>query len=252
MEKFISTSVVKIFSEIPLSILHSVAGAVLVSIGIWFLANKRRPLGAWTKAQIHPNPVIWRFQQIPRRTTKEDLKRELEQRYCSDDRSAPKNILRLSLAPYSDSFSCATVTFETQPSALKEGFNNTYICDTRFLGLTPLYDGEGGNASVECVFCSYISCSSSLNYLSIVCVPGLATNAIFTWKSILSAQIWLRDWLPEDIPESRVLVYGYDTSLIKDDGRRTIVDLAKTLLESLKSFRAGTGVSQSNIFYCSL
>jgi len=51
--------------------------------------------------------------------------------------------------------------------------------------------------------------------------------------------MWLRDYLPEDIPGVRVLVYGYDTSVL-GDSRDSIEDLGIRFLESLKAFRQNT------------
>lgn len=70
-----------------------------------------------------------------------------------------------------------------------------------------------------------------------IAVPGLASHAIGSWKSPSSDKIWLRDFLPGDIPNIRVLLYGYDTSILQNDSKESIGDLGRHFLESLKAFR---------------
>lgn len=48
---------------------------------------------------------------------------------------------------------------------------------------------------------------------------------------------WVRDFLPEDIPQARLLVYGYDSSLAAIDAKYSIGDLAKTFLDFFMAFR---------------
>lgn len=47
--------------------------------------------------------------------------------------------------------------------------------------------------------------------------------------------MWLRDQLPHDFPTIRVLIYGYDTKLLKSESFQTIDDLALSFIEQLKS-----------------
>ena len=55
-------------------------------------------------------------------------------------------------------------------------------------------------------------------------------------------EVWLRDFLPNHVPNIRVLIYGYDTTLAKSQAKYSISDLAKSLLESVKVFRDNTNV----------
>jgi hypothetical protein len=77
----------------------------------------------------------------------------------------------------------------------------------------------------------------------VIAVPGLGCHPLGTWKAPESVDVWLRDFLPKDVPNTRVLLYGYDTTLDKSDSKQSIVDLAKTLLELIKAFRNNTSVS---------
>lgn len=78
-------------------------------------------------------------------------------------------------------------------------------------------------------------------YASVIAVPGLGSHAIGSWKSPTSNDVWLRDYLPDDVPNIRVLLYGYDTSLVGSDSKDSIEDLGSRFLESIKAFR-GTSV----------
>ena len=61
-----------------------------------------------------------------------------------------------------------------------------------------------------------------------------------SWKSPGGDDLWLRDYLPDDIPNIRVLLYGYDTSVLDSDSNDSIGDLGIRFLESVLAFRADT------------
>lgn len=75
---------------------------------------------------------------------------------------------------------------------------------------------------------------------SIIAVPGLASHPIGSWKSSQPGNnnVWLRDFLPRDIPNARIMLYGYDTKLIRSDSRQTIEDMGIMLLNLVASVRA--------------
>lgn len=73
-------------------------------------------------------------------------------------------------------------------------------------------------------------------------MTGLGGHAFGSFKSKNGWEVWLRDFLPDDIPDVRVLLYGYDTELAKSESKNSIVDLAKSLLELVKIFRDETEV----------
>jgi hypothetical protein len=77
---------------------------------------------------------------------------------------------------------------------------------------------------------------------SIIAVPGLASHALGSFKSRNEHSVWLRDFLPNDVKNIRVLLYGYDSTLVGGTWNHSIVDLAKHLLESIKVFRYDTKV----------
>lgn len=47
--------------------------------------------------------------------------------------------------------------------------------------------------------------------------------------------MWIRDALPKELPNLRVALYGYDTSLPDSNSFQTISDLASSLINSLKA-----------------
>jgi hypothetical protein len=77
---------------------------------------------------------------------------------------------------------------------------------------------------------------------SVIAIPGLGSHPIGSWKARDRTGVWLRDFLPDDVPNIRVLLYGYDTALEQSDSKQSIIDLAKSLLESIKAFRKVTEV----------
>ena len=55
--------------------------------------------------------------------------------------------------------------------------------------------------------------------------------------------MWLRDFLPEDIEDCRIFLYGYDSNFLSDIDRdhpkHDLAAQAKTLLSSLRKVRSG-------------
>lgn len=74
-------------------------------------------------------------------------------------------------------------------------------------------------------------------YSSIIAVTGLAGHAFGSWKAKGSADMWLRDFLPESV-DARILTYGYDSKLPGSQSEASITDLSKRLLESIKTTRS--------------
>lgn len=78
---------------------------------------------------------------------------------------------------------------------------------------------------------------------SIIAVTGLAGHAFGSWKARGSSYMWLRDFLPHEIPNVRVLVYGYDTKLPGSQSTASIAELSRKFLESVKTIRKQKEVS---------
>ena len=71
-------------------------------------------------------------------------------------------------------------------------------------------------------------------------VHGLGGHALGSWKSSESCLVWLRDFLPDDIKNIRIITYGYNTSLDKtsSDWKTSYDALAVSMLESLSHVRS--------------
>ena len=76
-----------------------------------------------------------------------------------------------------------------------------------------------------------------LTQRSCIAISGLASHPFGSWrpKDDNSPWMWIRDALPKAFPNTRVALYGYDTTLVKSNSFQTIADLAFFLGESLKA-----------------
>lgn len=81
---------------------------------------------------------------------------------------------------------------------------------------------------------------------SIIAIPGLATNAIWTFRPKSQAEIWLRDLLPKDISNCRVLLYGYDSKVIGSSDTSAAPQVAQSMGNSITRFRQKTNVGLAN------
>lgn len=54
--------------------------------------------------------------------------------------------------------------------------------------------------------------------------------------------MWLRDFLPQSVPNARIFTYGYDTKICDSQSEASILELGKTLLESIKITRGKNAV----------
>ncbi|PQE34078.1 Tetratricopeptide-like helical domain protein [Rutstroemia sp. NJR-2017a WRK4] len=148
-----------------------------------------------------------RIQGIPFQTTKESLIDELRKWL-----PAHQSHYHLTLARSSSSAFTATVNSFEIPDP--ESF--LYTVDETFIGITPLFDSD--EASID-----------------IIAVPGLGNHSIGSFKAKDKDHVWIRDFLPKDIPSARILVYGYDTSIKNANAKHSIPDLAKSFLMELQT-----------------
>lgn len=81
--------------------------------------------------------------------------------------------------------------------------------------------------------------SASGSYpVDIVALHGITGDAFDTWTAPNDI-LWLRDFLPQDLPGARVFSYGYDASVFFTRAAGDIDSFARTLLESIKQRRSG-------------
>lgn len=70
-------------------------------------------------------------------------------------------------------------------------------------------------------------------YPSIVAVHGLNGDSETTWTSRQTNAFWLKDFLPYDVPNARVMTFGYNADAVFGNTTAEIIDHAKSLLSSL-------------------
>ena len=217
-----------------------------------------------------PEFRAFRITEIPKTATRESLifalRLFLEE---NGERPGEDAICGLSLAPdhnNPNTYSTATVTFALEPRVLKKCssvsdvalklmINNkpcTVQIDASFTGLTTLYSDD--NPLIEYVRrFSLRLVFNKLIILSIVAVSGLGGNGFGSWRAPKTANMWLRDFLPESIKNSRILIYGYDTTLTGPGATSfaSIRDMAKTLFFNLIGARAQPNVRLGFCSVCS-
>jgi hypothetical protein len=72
---------------------------------------------------------------------------------------------------------------------------------------------------------------------SVVAVHGLGGHAFHTWTEKQSGKLWLRDFLPSQIPSARIMTYGYDSKVAFSKSDTEINDIAADLLARLQGER---------------
>jgi hypothetical protein len=72
--------------------------------------------------------------------------------------------------------------------------------------------------------------------ISIIAVTGLGGRGFSSWAHS-GGEMWLRDYLPTDIPGIRVLIYGYPSKLEKSSSRARLMDYTIQFLQILDSAR---------------
>ena len=74
-------------------------------------------------------------------------------------------------------------------------------------------------------------------YSSIVAVHGLGGHPYGTWTEETSGKMWLRDFLPSQVPYTRIMSYGYDSLVAFSKSELELGDVAADLLNRLDGER---------------
>lgn len=78
-------------------------------------------------------------------------------------------------------------------------------------------------------------------------VAGLAGHAFESWESRISHQMWLKDFLPRDVDNIRVMTYGYNRSFSGDTTTKGRIDHHEHFTQELdntrRSYQVNTSVS---------
>jgi hypothetical protein len=78
---------------------------------------------------------------------------------------------------------------------------------------------------------------ANLLHFSIIAITGLDGHAYGSWRGKANlGRMWLRDFLSQDLPFCRTMIYGYNSKL-SSHGIDTILDYGRGLLEELKKIR---------------
>jgi hypothetical protein len=111
-------------------------------------------------------------------------------------------------------------------------------------GLLILFEGD--SPIVEYVTSPCCRTIHSYHMLSIVAVHGLDGHREKSWSA--GPVNWLRDFLPKEIPNSRIMSWGYDarTHSFSQIGGKYIYDHGTTLISDLCLKRASTKVFEWN------
>lgn len=75
--------------------------------------------------------------------------------------------------------------------------------------------------------------NSGENYaLDVIAVHGITGDAYDTWTHQNGA-LWLRDFLPKDLPGARIYSFGYDAELLYSRNTGNFESFARRLLEDI-------------------
>jgi hypothetical protein len=79
-------------------------------------------------------------------------------------------------------------------------------------------------------------------YASVVAITGLGGHAFGSWRSRaltdrpIDRPMWLRDFLPDYFTNTRIMTYGYDSSLRYPNGAN-LSDYRRNFIECLRNAR---------------
>jgi triacylglycerol esterase/lipase EstA (alpha/beta hydrolase family) len=112
--------------------------------------------------------------------------------------------------------------------------------------LRQLYPGPKSSALGDAAKVEYVAhpfTVTLLTLLSIIAVHGLnprskndADHAWDTWRTPAGpdGRLWLRDDLPQYVPESRIFLYQYNSTAVYGKDVSTFIDKASELLEAIR------------------
>ncbi|KAI9863600.1 MAG: hypothetical protein M1813_003623 [Trichoglossum hirsutum] len=84
--------------------------------------------------------------------------------------------------------------------------------------------------------------------VDIVAVHGLGGDAYGTWTHE-NGKLWLRDFLASQIPEARILTYGYDSVVAFSKSSAEVDDFARDLLQRVNVTRKPTSEKARPLFF---
>ncbi|KAL7267094.1 peroxin [Rhizina undulata] len=98
--------------------------------------------------------------------------------------------------------------------------DRSLIIDVNFYGFTQLYEVKGKKITAD-----------------IVAVTGLGGHAYGSWRGKQTKKMWLRDFLAQDFPNCRTMIYGYNSNL-RSRGIHTLKDYKLEFLKEIAKIRS--------------
>ncbi|KAI0447221.1 hypothetical protein F4803DRAFT_546437 [Xylaria telfairii] len=151
------------------------------------------------------------------------LKASLTESATAQDRSLVATVCVTALPQYLHDQLTPGVEYVDRPIQLcLENTCQTVHIDNHFFGMTPLYWHPDW-------------------VVDIVAVTGWNAKAFVSWKPRHTTDMWLRDWLGQDLALSncpaRILTYGYSSELANSTSDASLHDYGLGLFQALKSIR---------------
>lgn len=120
----------------------------------------------------------------------------------------------------------ASTTDQWSINSSEGDWDQALTFDTHFHGLTALNTSTPKERAVDCV-----------------AVCGLGGHAFGSFKQRGASYMWLRDSLPKNLPNIRVLLYGYDSGLDESDSNQNISVIADSFVGHLSGLRSQSKAS---------
>ena len=164
---------------------------------------------------IAPKPLLYRIEGVPQGSSQVSLVESFK----------PDEQPRLTVTSLCESVEAgtneltATVVYrrrdyEDVPHLLDDRMR----IDSHFFGFTPLFTPEG------------------IIEADIIALTGLGGHAFGSW-AVAPTEMWLRDFLPRDVPQVRTLIYGYDSRVQKRNARSILSDYTNNFILKLTDMR---------------
>ncbi|KAF8534691.1 hypothetical protein BDD12DRAFT_755570, partial [Trichophaea hybrida] len=82
----------------------------------------------------------------------------------------------------------------------------------------------------------------------VIAVTGLAGHAYGSWRNRETHQMWLKDLLPYDVQNIRIMSYGYDSSLGHRKAENRLLDYQRLFIQDIENSRTSVKKTRPIIF----
>jgi hypothetical protein len=77
----------------------------------------------------------------------------------------------------------------------------------------------------------------------VIAVTGLAGHAFGSWRNRETHRMWLKDFLPHDVKNVRIMSYGYDSSLLgRSQAENRLLDYQRLFIQDIENARSSVKV----------